>query len=111
MVQSILNQSPLKRLESQKNSPRGIYRTPLEVFTSCKPRRPLLKALPIGDYSNTMSLDAARARQLCGIEELQEAMELMHKDVKGLISSSRKTAIERHNSKTNVREFPFYYLL
>ena len=108
MVQSILNQSPWKRLGSRENSPRGIYRTPLEVFTSCRPRRPLLKALPIGDYSNTMSLDEARARQLCGIEELQGAMELMHKDVKGLISSSRKSAIERHNSKTNVREFSFH---
>ena len=43
-VQSVLNHAPLQRLGTRKP---GVHRTPLDVFTSIKPFRPLLCALPM----------------------------------------------------------------
>ena len=60
-VQSVLKQALLRRLGLRDSSTRGVYRTPLEVFTSHRPTRPLLTALPIGKYIEVPSLDEARA--------------------------------------------------
>lgn len=46
-IASFLNQSPLERLGLHESGNPGVYRTSLEVFTSHKPSRPLLKAIPI----------------------------------------------------------------
>ena len=45
-VQSILNHAPLKRLGHRKGAARGFWRKPIKVFTSQKPVRLLLRALP-----------------------------------------------------------------
>lgn len=44
-VKSVLNQAPLQRLCLKDSSTPGVYRTPLEMFTSHRPKRPLLAAL------------------------------------------------------------------
>lgn len=69
-VQSVINHSPLRRLGLLKGT-NGIYRTPLEVFTSIKPSRPLMRALPIKKYSTAATDSEIRARQLININETQ----------------------------------------
>lgn len=106
-VQSVINQAPLKRLGLRDSSTRGVYRTPLEVFTAHRPTRPLLAALPVQRYKHVPSLSEARARQLIDIDRTQESLEEMHRNVKGLVSKSRARAVAKHNAKTNVQAANF----
>lgn len=46
-IQSVINQSPFTRLGRRIGSSSGVYRTPLEVFTSHRPTCSLPRALPI----------------------------------------------------------------
>lgn len=46
-IQSILNHSPVQRLDARDKAQPNLYRTPLECFTGIKPSRPLLRALPM----------------------------------------------------------------
>lgn len=80
-VQSVLNQSPLKRLGLRDRAKPGIYRTPLEAFTGLKPTHPILRALPLQRYTNCATVSEVRARQLMKVEQIQDALELMHRDV------------------------------
>lgn len=80
-IQSILNQSPLKRLGLRDKSDPQVYRSPLEVFTSHLPSRPLLRALPIEKYQTLPSLSIIRAQQVADIDAVQHSLEEMHRDV------------------------------
>ena len=108
IVQSVLNQAPLKRLGRRKDSPSGVYRCPLEVFTSCRPRRPLLKPMPIGTSMTIPSLQEAQAQRLINIEQTQEALREMHRDVHTRVAAARRKAVARHNEKTNIQPFSFH---
>jgi len=101
-VQSVINHAPLRRLGLRNKNDQGVYRTPLEVFTGHKPVRPLMRALQMPDYETSRSLDEVHMRMVMGIDELQSALEGMHKEVEGLTSASRKRQVERHNKRTNV---------
>jgi len=101
-VQGVLNQSPTPTLGLRNKDAKGVYRTPLEVFSGIKPIRPLIRALPVEKYVEVSTKDEARARALVGVEELQEAIRNMHQEVKGLTSASRKRHVDRHNRRTNV---------
>lgn len=106
-VQSVINHSPLRRLGLRDHDTPSVYRTPLEVFTSHRPTRPLLAALPIKLYHTVPNLQEARARQLIEVERTQEALCHMHRDVLGLVSKSRARAVAKHNPKTNVQSANF----
>lgn len=86
----------------------SVYRTLLEVFTSNRPTRPLLKALPLHKYVSIDQIEKVRARQLVGIAGTQRTMDAMHKEVVGLSSASRKKAVESHNDKTHVQVANFH---
>lgn len=101
-VQSVLNQSPLKRLGLRDPSKAGVYCTPLEVFTSHLPTRPLLRALPLERYGEVPAVSEALARQLINIDETQGALEARHRDVGERVTAARARAVSKHNSRTNV---------
>lgn len=67
-VQSVLNHAPLKTLGRRTEKDSTIFRTPLEVFTSHKPKRPLLRAVPLSEYKSTGIVTELRAQQLIQIE-------------------------------------------
>lgn len=100
-MQSVLNQSPLKRLGLRSEEQPGVYRTPLEVFTSHKPTRPLLRALHISPSKNVPNLEEIRARQLIEIHKTQDALEKMHRQVGDRITASRLKSIEKYQARTN----------
>ena len=106
-IQSVINQAPLKRLGPRNAVETTVYRTPLEVFTSHRPTRPLLRALPIEEYGSVQSLEEVRAQQLIGITETQAALENVHRNVNDRVTTSRQKAIEFHNNRTNVRHANF----
>lgn len=106
-VQSILNQSPLRRLGLRDKETPGVFRTPLEVFTTMKPNRPLLRALPIRKYAHCKSIDHIRALQLIEIDKIQSKIEEIHRDVEKNISASRQKSINTHNARTNVLPINF----
>ena len=106
-VQSVLNQSPLRRLGPRDGAPPGVHRTPLEVFTGMRPTRPLLRALPLGEFQHCTTLDEARARQVMYVESLQQALDNMHRDVTERVTARRKRAIEDHNRHTGVQPVNF----
>ena len=74
----------------------------MEVFTSCKPKRPLLRALPTTIPATEASIEEVRAQQVTKIEQLQNALENMHKNVGERIIRNREKSVLRHNAKTNV---------
>lgn len=102
-LQSVINHPPLTRLGLRDPAEPGVYRTPQEVFTSRKPTRPLLRTLPVAEYTELPGLTESRARQLIGIEATKAALENMHRDVAGRNASSRAKAVLRHNANTNVQ--------
>lgn len=101
-IQSIINGAPLRRLGRRKNSRDSVYRSQIEVFTGHKLMRPLIRALPIKEYRSVATMDEIEARQLAGVQELQDSLHKMHGDIAGLGSKSRKRSISKHNEKTNV---------
>ena len=102
-VQSIINAAPLKRLGLRSPDTPGVFRTPLEVFTSHRPIRPLLRALPFNEYGHLESLDEIRARQITNIGEMQKALEAVHREVQQRSDGSRDKSVAVHNARTNVQ--------
>lgn len=82
-IQSVINQAPLRRLGLRDSAVPGVFRTPLEVFTSHRPTRPLLSALPVEKYKDVPTIREVRARQLIDIEVTQGALEGIHRNVQG----------------------------
>ena len=99
---SILNHSPLTRLGLRSKKQPGVYRSPLEVFTSHRPTRPLLRALPFDKYASAPTLDIARAQQCANMEQIQDSMDKMHKEVSERVNEQRKKAVMKHNERTGV---------
>eukprot|EP00171_Calliarthron_tuberculosum_P004595 IDg4595t1 len=106
-VQSVLNQSPLRRLGPRTGGPPGVHRSPLEVFTGMQPTRPLLRALPLGEFNHCPTLDEVRARQVMRIDAVQDALDDMHRDVLGRVDARRKRSITDHNRRTGVQPVNF----
>jgi len=106
-IQSVLNHAPLKRLGLRDCNISGVYRTPLEVFTGLIPKRPLLRALPMTKHEQVFNTTELEARRIITIDELQNALEHMHKDVNEKVTSSRQRQIRRHNKHTNVTPSSF----
>lgn len=82
-----------------------MYRSSLEVFTSHKPKRPVLRALPI--YRNVSSVNEVRAQQTLDIDGLQSCLNNMHREVKERVDANRQRRVEKHNLQTNVKVFNF----
>ena len=93
-IQSIINNSPTRRLGN---------RAPITVHTGMEAGNPLQLALVSIGYKDIDSVDEARAIQKLSIDKFQCALDKMHKEVDDTLSSERKKAIQRHNSKTHVR--------
>ena len=104
-ISTALNEAPLERLGRRDD---GIARCPLEVMTGIRPRRHILSIVPEGaNFLNGHTISHARASQLAHIEQLQTALEALHKDVSTCTSTRRAKAIEAHNRATNIMQPSF----
>lgn len=92
-IQSIINNAPSRRLGN---------RAPIAVHTGMEPGNPLHIALQSINYVDATSVDEVRQMQTLRIEELQQSLDNMHKEVSRILSDSRKKAVERHNARTHV---------
>ena len=99
LVQSILNNTPLSRLNGT---------CPLTVFTQLSANSPLtaIKAEVCGE-TQTFSIPEVRARQLISVQKLQMALEDMHRTVFEKSTRTRQTRITKHNQRTHVRPCNF----
>lgn len=68
-VQSVLNHAPFKRLGEKREEDSYNFRSPFEVFNSDRPKRPLLRALPILRYTTMETISELRGWHLIGIWE------------------------------------------
>ena len=98
----MLNHAPSKNLGLRDSKQPGVYRTALEVFTGHKPVRPLLRAIPKHAYEMCRTEDEIRARQLIGVDTLQEALREMHRNTAATLNTARGKKVERHNRMTNI---------
>lgn len=100
IIPSVINEAPQSRLG---HNPDGSTRSPLQVMTGIKPRRAILQVLPtISDTNVTQTLERTTAERICKIDEIQNSLHHMHKDVDIRISDRRRRAIEAHNAATNI---------
>ena len=63
--------------------------------------------MPFKDSISRGTVDDIRARQLISVEQIQNALDLMHKDVKGLVTKRRQQPSKAHNKKTNIQPVDF----
>lgn len=106
-VQCVINHAPVKRLGIRNQNIASVLRTPQEVFTSHKPKRPLLRPLTLSKYGHVKSLVEVRARQVIDIEKCQTALESMQTDVYTRVQKKWEQQRLRHNSRTNVKRINF----
>jgi len=99
MVQTILNEAPLKRLGKNTD---GSIRSPLQVMTGIIPTRKILELEPLPDGVTTKNITEARAIQLLSIINLQESLDNIHRKVGERLTKNRKRDIKHHNQKTNI---------
>ena len=92
-VQSIINNSPARRLGNQ---------APITVHTGMQPGNPLNVALATISYTDTDSVENVRVMQNLNIESFQKSLDEMHRSVSEILSETRKSAVERHNARTGV---------
>lgn len=93
-IQSIINQEPLKRLGLRNEKNPSMYRTPLEVFTIHRPKRPLLRALLLSGYRETPSLQELRVKEILEIGKIQDTLDKMRKEVNQRAEKTSKTKAE-----------------
>lgn len=93
-IQSIINNSPSRRLGD---------RAPITVHTGIESGNPLHLALTSIGYLDATSANEAGSLQRLRIEELHDALDVIHKEVSCTLSESRKMAVDRHNAKTHIR--------
>lgn len=74
-VQCVINHAPLKRLVLRDLNIPSVFRTRKEVFSSHKPKRPLLRPLAPRKYVHINALDEMRDLQLININKCQYSME------------------------------------
>lgn len=99
IVQSALNSTRLPRLGN---------RCPLTAFTGLPQDTPLRTIKTKARKKTTVrSLDDIRALQSEYVDELQSALDSMHKEVASLSSKKRKSAVDSHNRRTHIRPINF----
>lgn len=103
-TQNILCQSPLQRLETKAN---GTHRTPLECFTSLRPTTLITRPLTLLKFEHYFAVSDSKAKVLIRLNEVQEALKLVHEDVSNLQKRSRKKGILLHNAHTNIIPIKF----
>ncbi len=100
MVQTILNETPVKRLRMRED---GVYRSPLEVMTGILPSRYHLSLPQIESKTvECKSIETVRARQLTKLEALQGAIESMHIYVEQKVSKNHAKQIKHHSKKNTI---------
>ena len=99
IVQSVLNNTPLRRLGG---------RCPLTAFTGLPCAAPVtsIKAEKF-DRVEMLNVTEVRARQAIQAENMLSLLDDIHKEVAGLTSKSRKNRVLAHNKRTHVREGNF----
>lgn len=99
IVQSIINNSPSKRLGG---------RTPKKAFTGLPDDNPLTSIVAKQNFDlEILSVDEVRLRQQKGIADLQGVLDEMHKAVSDISTAKRRKEVEAHNRRTNVRPANF----
>jgi hypothetical protein len=93
MVQGALNSAP---------SPKLGGRSPIEVFTGIKPKRPLdsIRFQKTGKYA---SLEEVSEKTLEEFRRLEEARDKLHKEVKVTASEARKKSRDRVNNRATIK--------
>lgn len=104
-VQCVLNQSPLERLGKDPDS--SSWPSPLQVFTGRKPDRLLLRPEVTSPVATHQPIDAARAREVARLPQLQAALDDMHRDVARGNERRRSQAQIRQNARTRVTPVNF----
>lgn len=84
--ESIINEGPNARLERNEV---GVSRSPLDFMTGINPRRELLRGATGIDDAMSFQLDRIRAENLVNINNLQEEISKMHKQVSFSVSRSQ----------------------
>ena len=99
VVQSVLNNSVLARLGK---------RCPLTAFTGLPQDTPLTSIKSkLGKQISIRSIAEIRSIQNEHVERLQAALENVHKEVLSESNKKRKSAVESHNRKTNIKPINF----
>lgn len=97
IIQSVLNSTPSSTLNNL---------APITVFTGLPPDNPLRLLV---DFQETApaTLDEVRLQKVMRANELQSALQNMHKYVSQRRTKSRDAAVQRHNQKTNIQPVTF----
>ena len=103
IVMAALNSAPLVRLGKRDD---GTYRSPLDVFTGLRPARNF-HVSTISDITDDLTIEQARAAQVMRIDQIQKALDGMHKSVHDKVSASRRKQILHHNKQTNILQHQF----
>lgn len=98
-IQRVVNHSPVERLGRSAN---GNMRCPMEVFSGLKPPSLIVRPLPMRTYRDMETLNAARCQSILNINDVHQALEVMHKEVFKRNQTRRTRAQLIHNAKTNV---------
>ena len=98
MVQVVLNESPVARLGMNEDN---TCRTPLQVMTGIRPTR---DSSLQGDLRFIHGGDLTRNKigTITNLDELQKAIENVHKNVSDRVSAERARQIHAHNKHTKV---------
>ena len=96
LVQSAIDETPTKRLGKREDR---TFRKPLEVMTGIRPRRNMF------NHENIELLMTENRER--NIEELQDALSDVHKDVHGKCLKYRETQRPTHNKRTGRSEANF----
>lgn len=81
----------------------GIDRCPLEVMTGIQLSRPILRILLEGTaFIRAKTIEHARALHVIKIDDLEEHLTAVHKDVSFAVDARRPKAIMAHNRATNI---------
>lgn len=98
VIQEIMNNYPYRRLENS---------SPITVYTGMVAGNPLNFDLTSIGYQDLASIDEVQVMKNINIDELQGALQFMHKEVDSKLYQDRKKTNERHNTKTHNRPFNF----
>lgn len=95
-IQSVLNQSALKRLGNDTVS--GIWRTSMPIFMSRRPDGSLIRTQPITELSQHATISAACAQEVAKLSQLQVLLEDRQRGTAEGSPRRRTRAQKRHNA-------------
>lgn len=99
VVQSILNNTPLQRLDGK---------CPLTAFTQLPADSPLLAIRhPTKEPVEILQIEEVRAKQLLRVRELQDSLDQIHRNLSLSVSTAREKRVASHNARTHVRACNF----